>query len=128
MAELPKDEPEVSSAFLFFENSVQKEISMTMDRLKHIHLALMVGISLFIPLFLVYSFYVDLSKIVLLSSDMSYEDPEDEALSNCQNEIKIFPPKVSYNPLLIGTRFGARSCPFSSPLTISTQNRSVLRC
>jgi hypothetical protein len=112
----------------FLANSVREELSMTMDRLKHTHLALMVGISLFIPLFLAYSLYVDLSEIVFLSSDMSYEDPEDEDLSNCQTEIKIFLPKVSYNPLLIGTHFGARSFPFSSPLMMSTQNRPVLRC
>jgi len=128
MAELPKDEPAVSSAFLFLENSVREEISMTMDRLKHIHLSLMVGISLFIPLFLAYSLYVDLSGTVLLSCDMSFEDPENEDLSSCQNEIKIFLPKVFYNPLLIGTHCGAWSCPFSFPLTTSTQNKPVLRC
>jgi hypothetical protein len=101
---------------------------MVMGRFKHIHPSLMIGILLFIPLFLAYSLYVDLSEIVLFSFDMSYEDPEDEDLSNCQNEIKIFLSKVSYNPLLIGTHFGARYFPFSSPLMMSTQNKPVLRC
>jgi hypothetical protein len=88
----------------------------------------MVGISLFIPLFLAYSLYVDLSETVLLSSDMSYEDPEDEDLSNCQSEIKIVLSKVSYDPLLIGTHFSRESSLISSPITFTTQNRPVLRC
>jgi hypothetical protein len=101
---------------------------MVMGRFKHIYPSLMIGISLFIPLFFTYSLCVDLSEFVLLSSDMSFEDPEDEDLSKYQNQIKIFLPKVSYNLLLIGTHFGARSFPFSSPLTMPTQNKPVLRC
>ena len=88
----------------------------------------MVGISLFIPLFLVYSLYVDLSEIVFLSSDMSFEDPGDEDLSTCQNEFKAFVPTVSSNPLLSGTHFGRGSSLFSSPLTSHTQVTPVLRC
>jgi hypothetical protein len=66
----------------------EEQISITMGRLKHIHLVLMLGISLLIPMPLAYSLYVDLSETVLLSSDMSFEDPEDEDLSTCQNELE----------------------------------------
>jgi hypothetical protein len=101
---------------------------MAMGQLKHIHFVLTVGISLFIPLFLAYSLYVDLSGTVLLSSDMSFEDPDDEDLSTCQNEFKVFVPTVSFNPLLTGTHFGKGSSLFSSPLTSHTQITPVLRC
>lgn len=101
---------------------------MTMDRLIHIHLALMLGISLFIPLFLAYSIYDDLSGTVLLSSDLSFEDPEDEDLSTCQNEFKVFVPTVSSNVLLWGTHFCRGSTLFSSPLTSHTQIIPILRC
>ena len=106
----------------------EEQICMTMGRLKHIHFVLMVGISLFIPLFLAYSLYVDLSGTVLLSSDMSFEDPDDEDLSTCQNEFKVFVPTVSFNPLLTGTHFGKGSSLLSSPLTSHTQITPVLRC
>ena len=99
-----------------------------MGRLKHIHLVLMLGISLFIPILLAYSLYFDLSGTVLLSSDMSFEDPEDEDLSTCQNEFKVFVPAVSSNSLLPWTHFGRGSSLFSSPLTSYTQITPVLRC
>ena len=101
---------------------------MTVGRLKQIHLVLMFGISLFIPLFLAYSVYVDLSGTVLVSSDMSLEDSEDEDLSTCQNELKVFVPTVSFNPLPPWTVFGRKSSLFSSPLTSYTQMTPVLRC
>ena len=106
----------------------EEQICMTMGRLKHIHLVLMLGISLFIPVFLAYSIYVDLSETVLLSSDMSFEDPEDEDLSTCQNEFKVFVPAVSSNSLLPWTHFGRGSSLFSSPLTSYTQITPVPRC
>jgi hypothetical protein len=65
----------------------------------------MVGISLFIPFFLAYSLYVDLSGTVLLSSDTSFEDPENENLSTCQNEFKVLVSKVFSNPLPAWTHF-----------------------
>ena len=99
-----------------------------MGRLKHIHFVLMIGISLFIPLFLGYSLYVDLSETVFLSSDMSFEDPGDEDLSTCQNEFKVFVPTVSSNPLLPGAHFGKEPSLLSSPLTSHTQITPVLRC
>ena len=101
---------------------------MTLDRLKQIHLVLMVGISLFIPLFLAYSLYVDLSGTVLLTSDMSFEDPEDEDLSTCQNDSKNFAPSVFSNPLLSSAHLSKESDPFSSPLTARNQIAPVLRC
>ena len=106
----------------------EEQICMTMGRLKHIHLVLMLGISLFIPVFLAYSLYVDLSETVLLSSDMSFEDPEDEDLLICQSEFKVFVPTVSPNPLPPWTHFGKGSSLLSSPLTSHTQITPVLRC
>ena len=88
----------------------------------------MLGIFLFIPIFLAYSLCVDLSGTVLLSSDMSFEDPEDEDLSTCQNEFKVFVPTLSSNPLPPWTHFGKESSLFSSSLTSYTQMTPVLRC
>jgi len=99
---------------------------MTVGRLEHIHLVLLLGISLLIPLLMAYSVYVDLSETVLLSSDMSFEDPEDEDLSTCQNEF-IFMPMLSSN-LFPGTHFGREPSPFSSLLTSSSQMTPLLRC
>ena len=104
------------------------QISMTMGRLKYIHLLLMVGISLFIPLFLAYSVYVDLSETVVLSSDMSFEDIDDEDSSTCQNEFKVFVPAVSSNLLPPWTHFGRGSSFLSSPLTSHDQITPALRC
>jgi len=101
---------------------------MVMGRFKHIHLALMVGISLFIPVFLAYSLYVDLSGTVLLSSDMSFENPDDEDLSTCRDEFKVFVGTISSNPLLPETRFGRGLSLISFPLTSYTQITLVLRC
>ena len=88
----------------------------------------MLGISLFVPLFLSYSLYVDLSGTMFLSSDMSFEDPGDEDLSTCQKEFKVFVPTIFSNPLLPVAHFGRGSTLFSSPLTPHTENTSVLRC
>ena len=99
-----------------------------MGPLKHIHLVLLLGISLLIPILLAYCLYVNLSQTVVLSSDMSFEDPEDEDLSTSQNEFNAFVPEVSSNPLLPWTCFGEGSCLFSSPLTSDSQITLVLRC
>ena len=101
---------------------------MIMGRLKHIHLVLMVGISIFIPLFVAYSVYVDLSETVLLSSDMSFEDADDEDSSTCDNELKVFVPTVSFNLLPPWTRFGKESSFLFSPFTLHNQITPVLRC
>ena len=106
----------------------EEQISMTMGRLKHNHFVLMLGISLYIPIFLSYSLYLDLSETVLLSSDMSFEDSGDEDLSTCQNEFKVFVPTVCSNPLLPGVHFGGESSLFSSPLTSRIQDMPILRC
>jgi hypothetical protein len=100
---------------------------MTMGRLKHIHFVLLLGISLFIPLFLAYSLYVDLSGTMFLPSDMS-EDCGDEDSSTCQSDFNVFVPTVSSVPFLPGAHFGSVSSLFFSPLTSHTQNRPVLRC
>lgn len=101
---------------------------MTTGRLKHIHLVLILGISLFIPLLLGYSIYVDLSGTIPLSSDMSFEDPDGEDLSTCQNEFKGFVRVVSSNSLPLWTHFGRGDRLFSSPLTSYSQIPPVLRC
>jgi hypothetical protein len=88
----------------------------------------MLGISLFIPVFLAYSLYVDLSGTMFLSSDMSFEDPEDEDLSTCLNEFKVFVPTVTSNPLPPWTHFDRGSGLFSPSLTSDTQITPVLRC
>jgi len=99
-----------------------------MGPLKHFHLVLILGISLFIPLFLAYSVYVDLSETVLLSSDMSFEDAEDEDLSTCQSELKVFVPTVSSNLVPHWIHCLWESSFFSSPLTSYTEITPVLRC
>ena len=130
MAELPKDKSiQGKFGFFVFRNSAQEEqISMTMGRLKHSHLVLMLGISLFIPLFVAYSVYADLSETVFLSSDMSFEDSNDEDSSTSQNEFKVFVPMFSFNPTPPWTHSRWKSSLFSSSLTPYTQIMSVLRC
>ena len=130
MAELPKDKSiQGKFGFFVFRNSVQEEqISMTMGRLKHNHLVLMLGISLLIPLLPAYSLYVDLSGTALLSSDISFEDPDGEDLSTCQNEYKVFVPTLSSNVLPPWTHLGRESSLFLSALTSYAQRTLVLRC
>ena len=99
-----------------------------MNRLKHIHLVLILAISLLIPVLIAYSLYVDLLGTVFLSSDMSFEDFGDEDSSTCERELKVFVPTVSSNPLPPWTHFGRRSGLLSSPLTSYTQITPVLRC
>ena len=101
---------------------------MVMGRIKHIHFALLVGISLIIPFFLAYSLYVDLSETTLLSSDMSLEDPNDDDLSTCQTEFKDFVPTISSNPSLPTANFDGGFSLFSSPSTSHTQTTPILRC
>ena len=101
---------------------------MTTGHLSHVRLALILVVSLFMPLLLAYSLYVDLSGTVLLSSDMSFEDPEDEDLSPCQNESKVFVPTGPFNPLLPTTRFSRGPNLLPSLLTSSTEITPVLRC
>jgi hypothetical protein len=87
----------------------------------------MLGTSLLILLFLAYSLYVDLSGTVFLSSDMEFEDPDDEDSSTCQNEFKGFVPADFSNPLPPWTHFG-RKFSLSSSLTSYNQMMPVLRC
>lgn len=101
---------------------------MTVGRLKQIHLFLTLGISIFIPLFLAYSVYVDLSGTVLLSSDMSFEDSGDGDLSTCEDDFNVYIPMLPSNPLLLGTHFGKGSRFSSSPFTSHNQITPVLRC
>ena len=106
----------------------EEQISMAMGRLKHFHLVLMLGISLLIPLLMVYSIYVDLSGAVFLSSDMSFENPDNEDLSGCQDKIKVFVPAVSSTPSPLGTYLD-RGCRLISPaLTSPIQITPALRC
>jgi hypothetical protein len=99
-----------------------------MRRLKHIHPVLILGISLLIPALMTYSLCLDLSRDVLVSSDMSFEDFGDEDLSTCEREFKVFVPTVSSNPLLPWIHFAGRLGLFSSPLTSYSQMTPVLRC
>ncbi len=101
---------------------------MTMSRSRQIRLGLLVGISLIIPFLLAYSLYVDLSETTLLSSDMSLEDPGDGDLSTYPDEVKVFLPTASFNPLSSWIHLGHEANLISTPLTYSSQNKSVLRC
>ncbi len=101
---------------------------MAMGRIKHIYFALLVGIPLIIPFFLAYSLYVDLSETILLSSDMSLEDPNDEDSSTCQDEFKDFVPMISSNLSLPTANFDGGFSLFLSPSTSHAQTTPILRC
>jgi len=101
---------------------------MTTDRLKHIHLLLILGISLIIPMLMAYSLHVDLSGTVALSSDMSFEDFGDEDSSTCKMDFNVFVCTVPSVPFLPGAHSGSMPSLFLSSLTSHTQNRPVLRC
>jgi hypothetical protein len=101
---------------------------MMMNQFKNMHLVLTLAISLFIPLFLAYSLYVDLSGTVLLSSDMRFEDPEDEDLSVFQNEFKVFVSTAFSIFLLPSAGSIEESHLFSFLLTPYPKNKLILRC
>ncbi len=101
---------------------------MAMGRLKYTHLILMLGVSLLIPLFMAYSLYVDLSGTALLSSDMSFEDLEDEGLSTIQHEFKVLVPPAFSILLPWVHHFCTESSLFSSPPTSHAQITPILRC
>ncbi len=114
------------------EGDIQRVLPGTifrmMGRFKHIHLSLMVGISLFIPLLLAYSLYVDLSATAFRFSDVIFEDSGDEDSPICQNEFKVFVPTTSSDPLSPWTHFAAEYSLRLSLLLSSTQAMFVLRC
>jgi hypothetical protein len=101
---------------------------MTIDRFRNIHFFLMLAISLFIPLFLAYSLYVELSGSSLLSSDISFEDPGGEDLSICKSESKTLLPGVISVLFPSGPTFIGEGYLFSFLKTSHSQNRPVLRC
>ncbi len=105
----------------------QEQISMTMGRLKHIHLILILALSVFIPMTLASSLYVDLSGVVFLSSDMS-KDSGDEDSSAYQSEFKVLVSASSSALFLPGAHFGSVSSLLLSSLPPDTQDRPVLRC
>jgi hypothetical protein len=98
-----------------------------MGRFKNFNLILMVSLSLFIPLFLAYSLYVEWSGSTLLSSDMGYEDPGDEDLLICQKEFGVVP--TAYLVILDPeTEFARESYVLSYLLTPRLHCTSILRC
>ncbi len=92
------------------------------------HYGVLLGISLFIPLFLSCSFHDDLSETVLPTSNMSYEDSGVEDLLTFQDELKAFMPTVSSGSFYFWAhlRWGSRL--YSIPLTSVAQSMPVLRC
>lgn len=109
-------------------DSVQeKQISMTMRRLRHIHLILILALTLLIPTLLASSLCVDLSGVVFLSSDMS-KDSGDEDSFAYQSEFKVLMSTSSSAPFLPGAHFGGVSSLLLFSLSPHTQDRPVLRC
>jgi hypothetical protein len=99
-----------------------------MDRLKHVHLVLILGISLLIPMLMAYSLYVDLSETVLLSSGINFEDFGDEDSSVYMREFNVFVPTVSSVSFLPGAQFHSVPSVFLSSVMQFTQIKPVLRC
>ncbi len=114
---------------LFSERSpLEGGFCMTLGRLRQIHRVLMVGICLFVPLFLAYSLYVDLSRTVFLSPDMSLEDFGDKEMCASQNEIKACAYVISSNSLVLSTCVRSESNLISPPPTFIAPNKPILRC
>ncbi len=101
---------------------------MTMSRFRYIRLVLLLGTFLFIPFFLAYSVYVDLSGTVLLSCDMSFEDPASDDSSTLQDKFGVSVPTICSNPSLTTAHFDGGFSLFSPPSTSHTQTTPVLRC
>ena len=101
---------------------------MTTGRITCIRFLLMLGISLLIPLFSGYALYADLSETVLPSSGLSFEDPDTEDSSPCQNEFKVLVPTLSSSLLSLWTHFGRKSNLVILALQVIPQNKPVLRC
>jgi hypothetical protein len=90
---------------------------------------LVIAISLFIPIFQGYSHYYDLAEADFLSSDLSFESPDEEiSLTIKQNESKIFP--LSASCVIFGLKIIlAEQFPHSpSILSFFDQKALVLRC
>jgi hypothetical protein len=101
---------------------------MAMKRLKHIHLVLILGISLLIPMLMLFSFYVDLSETVLISSGINFENCGDDDSLVYRKEFNVFVPGVSSAPFHSNAHFHSVSNLFFSSLAPRTQFKQVLRC
>jgi hypothetical protein len=101
---------------------------MVRGRFKHIHFVLIVGLSLFTPLVLAYPLYADASEIVLLSFDMSFEEPGDEDLSTCQDWVKVFVPAFSPSLSSPWSSFCRWFSLLPSPSTLYVEIVPALRC
>jgi hypothetical protein len=100
---------------------------MIMGRFKYIYLVLMFGISLYIPALISCLLYNELSETVFLSSDMSFENTEDD-FSTCQNESKVFVAALFFDLSSSWTHFRRRPNLTLSPMTFIAQNKPALRC
>jgi hypothetical protein len=110
------------------EGLFDRVFCMVRGRFKHIHLALIVGFFLFIPLSLAYSLYADPSENVLLSFDMSFEEPGDEDLSTCQDWVKAFVPAFSPSLSSLWRSFCRWFSLSLSPSTLYLEIVPALRC
>ena len=101
---------------------------MATGQLKHIHIIVLVGVSVLIPPFAAYPFCVELSGFPFFPSDMSYDDPGDEVLSTCQDESTVLASLASFDLLPTLTPLSGRSRIISAHFIWPIQNTCVLRC
>lgn len=101
---------------------------MATGQLKHLHLIIILGISLLIPTLVAYSIYVDLLETLFFSSNMSFDNPGNEDFSTVQNELKVLLPSASCHRLSSVTHPRIDSNFFSSLLTADNQITPVFRC
>jgi hypothetical protein len=100
-----------------------------MDRaLKKLNVILVLAISLLIPFFSTYSGYDNLSESILLSNEISFEDPDDEDLSILQNESRNSLPATFFEILPHGSYILEEPCFISSRLASRSHAKPILRC
>jgi hypothetical protein len=97
-------------------------------RLKRIQIFLAIAISLFILAFPAYLRCTQLSQTKFISSDLSFENPDqEEGLPDSEKELKVYGSSATLIIFHLGTNLFEQSRLFSQTLSLR-QKTFVLRC
>jgi hypothetical protein len=98
-------------------------------RFKGIQIFLVIAISLFILSFPAYLRCTELSQIKFVSSDLSFENlDQEEGLPNNEKELKVYGPSTLLMMFLLGINLFEQSSHLFSQTLSLRQKTFVLRC
>jgi hypothetical protein len=98
-------------------------------RFRGMKILLVIAISLFILALPAYLRCTNLSEIKFVSSDLSFENPDQEnGLPDDENELKVFVPTAFFTVFLMGTNLFEQSSHLFSQALSLCQKTLVLRC